>query len=204
VPLSELELQEKKEIELTPRQALDKALREGNFETDALEPGVILEIPQPRNPDQTMGSAPGEPWGVNQELRAIVRTGQEDYFVIDASIRLKSIQSNCRKCIDSTIIARLNPDGTSSLVDCSIRDNFDDTLYKKLRARLGRPGVDVTIAQDAEGTVGVVDGGSMAPIKVFRQNPDEPTPLEIKGSPVWYVDPQPLTRQARHCVGKYF
>lgn len=186
MPPSELELCERK-AEPTPREALERQLRQGHFESDALELGEVLEIPKPKNPNQTMGSAPGEPWGVNQELIAVIKAGQDYYFLIDASARVKSYWTDCADNINGTFVAKFRPDTTSQVVNFSVERDFEDATIKQLSTRIRRPGIDVTIAQDEDGVVGIADEGSKEWIEVFRQNPEQPTLLELNGASAWYL-----------------
>lgn len=188
--------------ELTPAELLERELR-NNYETDFLEPGVVYEFPLPRNPGQTMGSVSDLQSGVTQELELVIRAGKEFYFLIDTSTRLNnSKQLKSPDYVSGIYLARFKPGDTAQVVDYSAERAFDRGTARSLNAKIGREGSDVSVAQDSEGTIGIVDEGSKNWIEIFRQKtpvehdtenlgdePSAPNSLRLSGGSSWQVRP---------------
>ncbi|MCX6728179.1 MAG: hypothetical protein NTV39_00195 [Candidatus Saccharibacteria bacterium] len=189
--------------ELTPVELLEKDLRD-NYESNFLEPGVVYEFPRPRNPGQTMGSECDLQTGVSQELELVIKAGKEFYFLVDTSTRFnKSEQLKRPEYVRGTFLARFNPDSTAQVVDYSAGWVFEGTTTRALNAKIRREGSDVSVAQDVEGVVGIVDEGSKNWIEIFKQKtPEEhdpeiiadesikPNTLNLGGGSSWQIDSQ--------------
>ncbi len=192
-----LELMAKNEekSELTPHETLVKDLRE-QFETDLLDLGVVHEIPQPKNPDQTMASHPDQRSGVFQDLRAVVKTGQEMFFVIDASIRVSVDLDGFRRpsYVNSTLFAKQVPGETAQILDFSRQQiDFEQRdIPRHLKKKVVSRDAEFIVAQGEDGVFGILNENPAEPIEVFKQklssgSDEEPSKLILRGDDAWCV-----------------
>jgi hypothetical protein len=159
--------EQEKKIELTPTEALEHELRQ-NFESVLLGTGVVYELPQPRNFELGMGSASDMPGGVSQDLRAVIKAGQDFLFIIDTTTRMQSPDY-----LSGTFLAEFRPGDTSRVLDFSTERSFDGSTIRTLDTRIQWSGMDISVAMSTDGTVGVVDEGSKSRIELFKQKPPE-------------------------------
>ncbi|HUC96045.1 MAG TPA: hypothetical protein VMR16_00045 [Candidatus Saccharimonadales bacterium] len=191
---------------LTPDEAFVRELRE-HFEVESLEPWAVYEIPLLKSDRQVMASCSDPINGLSQKLRAVVKAGDELFFIIDAVTRLSRHGLRRPDYVESTLLARYEPDDGSAIIDFSREprrlDAWDGT--KHLNICLSGATTRFTVAQSDDKLVGVVDEGSSAKLEVFTQKtPDNPDDTPITLGPVderiWSVTSFDLMKTIRESL----
>ena len=208
----ELEIQDKTE---SSYESLERKLRE-NFSADILTTGVTHELTRPNNPNQAMGSNYDIRSGVDQQLRAVVRAGETCYFLVDTYVRMKPRLSHAPEYVSGMFISRFRPGYTAQLVDYSVERDFEQATIRPLRSRICIPAIDLSIAMDCDGVVGITDEGSSRQVEVFRQSdidaePTEslggqseaPSKLVLDGGSAWCIHSSDVVSAINHTLGRY-
>jgi hypothetical protein len=142
--------------------------------------------------------------GLSQELRAVVKAGDELFFVIDAVTRLSRHGLRRPDYVDSTLFARYESGIGTEIIDFSREPRrlnvWDGT--KHLNIGISGATTRFTVAQSDDRLVGVVDEGSSEKLEVFTQktpdNPDDiPRTLKPIDERIWSVSGFDLMKAVR-------
>jgi len=188
---------------LTPTEALIEDLDE-NFDSTQLEPGETHNIPTMESPENAMATCLDMMGGTEQDLRAVVKIGNEFLFLVDTDTRLGSESMNRPDYVHSTLLSRYLPGHRAEIIGlASKRDQRDvgPDPRNGLDQDVTRPGAYLKVRQSEDGTIELTDLGSTNKITVFTrkeaEEPDKPKTLRAVENEMWSVDPAELKHVVR-------
>ena len=178
------------------------------FESTHLEPDVVIEIPLPKLAEQSLASTADRLGGIYQDLRAVIKSDEELFFVIDAVVRTDDEGSRRRRpeYAVSTLISKHLPGQKSEIVGFhrnrgAIDIGSDPIGQIDLSVR--SPKCQFSVAQAVDGSIGVIGHESARKIEVFTQKTtDDPNQLSPVRSDHWIVDPATLCAAVESSLSK--
>ena len=188
---------------LTPTEALMEDLNE-NFDATTLNSGEMHQIPPLESPELAMATCSDQLGGIEQDLRAVVKTSNEFFFVVDTDTRISSGNTNQPDYVHSTVLSRYSPGHRAEIIGlASKRDQRDVGPDPKngLDQEVTRPGAYLKVRQSEDGTIELTDLGSVNKITVFTrkesEETDKPKTLRPIENEMWGVDPAELKHVIR-------
>jgi hypothetical protein len=193
--------------ELTPIEALMEDLNE-NFDATTLELGETHLVSPMESPAMAMATCSDSMGGTEQDLRAVVKTGNELFFVVDTDTRIGSADAIRANTVHSTLLSRYTRGHRAEIIGLARqRDQRDigPDPRNSLDQDITRPGAYLKVRQSEDGSVELTDLGSVNNITVYTrkdsEETDEPKTLRPIENEMWSVEPAELkqvVRSAKH------
>lgn len=194
--------------ELTPTEALMEDLNE-NFDSTQLNLGEMHQVPPLESPELAMATCSDQMGGTEQDLRAVVKMGNEFIFLVDTDTRFGSGEMSSQgmrqtDSVHSTVLSRYYLGHRAEIIGlASKRDQRDvgTDPQNSLDQDVIRPGAYLKVRQSEDGTIELTDLGSVNKITVFTRKisdgPDKLKTLRPIENEMWSVDQAELKHVIR-------